>query len=102
MTGSLSEVPNDLTLRVGQSISYPITSAGSVGYVWRLPVQGSAVAARTGPMSETNRPAHTGSLQQALFIIAICPGEAVIDMRLTRVPGQPPRETHRIEVKVIG
>lgn len=97
-------VPSELVLHVGQQQTVPITSAGSVGYVWTLTVTGDAgaIKATTGP-EHPRRPGAPagGSLPQALFVSGVAPGHTVIRLELLRFGRPPPRESHDIEVTVI-
>jgi hypothetical protein len=96
-------VPTELTLHAGERVVIPLTGAGSVGYVWRLTVGGDtrAIDARTGPAEPRPSGAQVaGSLPQALFLLGRAPGRCDIQLRLVRVPGQPPRESHDIVVRV--
>ncbi len=97
-------VPTELALRVGERAVIPLTSAGSVGYVWLLTVSGEAPAIEASAGPEQQRPPDAppgGSLRQALFVLGRAPGRAEIHLRLMRVPGQPPRESHDIAVTVV-
>jgi predicted secreted protein len=101
---SPSAVPFELRLHVGERETIPLTSAGSVGYVWRLTVTGgtSTIAASTGP--ERPRPPDAppgGSLQQALFVTALAPGRSTILLELLRFGRPPARESHEIVVTVV-
>src|SRR5262249_34841697 len=94
-------VPSELTLHVGERETIPLTSAGSVGYVWRMTVTGDAgtVEASTGP--EHPRPPNAprdGSLQQALFVLGLAPGHSTIRLELLRFGRPPPRESHEIAI----
>ncbi len=96
--------PTELTLHVGERKTIPLTSAGSVGYVWQLALTGDArsIKASTGP--EHRRPPNAppgGSLQQALFVSALAPGRSTIRLELLRFGRPPPRESHEIAVTVI-
>ncbi|MEX3940631.1 protease inhibitor I42 family protein [Paraburkholderia sp. BR10937] len=101
---SPSEVPSELTLRVGERKIILLTSAGSVGYVWQLRVTGDTqtIEASTGP-EHARRPDAPpgGSLQQALFVTAVAPGKSAIHLDLLRFGHAPPRESHQITVTVI-
>lgn len=102
--GSPLAVPSELTLHVGERQTIPLTSAGSVGYVWQLTVGGDAqsIDASTGPEHPRPRDAPPGgSLQQALFIAALAPGHSTIELALLRFGKPPPRESHEIAVTVI-
>jgi hypothetical protein len=101
---SQSAPPSELTLHVGEREIVPLTSAGAVGYGWRLTVRGDAqaVEAATGP--EQPRAADAppgGSLQQALFVSAVSPGRATIRLELLRFDRPPARELHEITVTVL-
>lgn len=96
-------LPAKITLHVGERKTFPLTSAGSVGYVWQLVVTGQTgtITASTGP--EHPRPPDAppcGSLQQALFVKALAPGRSTIRLELLRFGRPPPRESHDIEVIV--
>jgi hypothetical protein len=96
--------PSELTLHVGDRVTIPITSAGSVGYVWKLAVAGDAasVAVSTGPEHPRAPDAPPGgSLPQALFVSALAPGHSTIQMELLRFGRPPPRESHQIAVTVV-
>jgi hypothetical protein len=104
MPASPSAVPSELTLHMGERIIIPLTSAGSVGYVWRLSVTGDrqTIEADTGPEhpQQSNAPPG-GSLQQALFVTGVSPGKSVLRLDLLRFGRPPPRESHQIAVTVI-
>ncbi|MBR1221034.1 hypothetical protein JQ557_23755 [Bradyrhizobium sp. U87765 SZCCT0131] len=96
--------PTDLTLHVGERASVPLTSAGSVGYVWQLAIRGdaNAITASIGPAGPRPPDAPSGgSLPQALAVTGRMPGHCLVELRLVRVPGQPPREAHDIAVTVV-
>jgi hypothetical protein len=101
---SPSAVPSELTLHVGERESIPLTSAGSVGYLWQLTVTGesASVEASTGPLHQpaANAPPG-GSLPQALFVTGRSPGRSTIHLQLLRFGRPPPREAHEIAVTVI-
>jgi hypothetical protein len=101
MPESSLAVPTELALHVGHTAKIPLTGAGSVGYVWRVSVDGDAVLAKIGP-ADAQRPAGpaVGSLPQALIIEGRSIGHATIMLRLVREPGRPPREQHEIAVIV--
>jgi hypothetical protein len=104
MPASPSAVPSELTLHVGEREIIPLTSAGAVGYGWRLTVSGDAQAieAATGPERPRAPDAPPGgSLQQALFVSALAPGRATIRLELLRFDRPPPRESHEIAVTVL-
>jgi hypothetical protein len=104
MPASPSAVPSELELHVGEREIIPLTSAGSVGYVWRLTVNGDAQAieAATGPKEPRAPDAPPGgSVQQALFVSARAPGRATIRLELLRSDRLPPRESHEIAVTVL-
>jgi hypothetical protein len=97
-------VPSEIVLHVGQQETVPLTSAGSVGYVWILTLTGDAgaIKASTGP--EHPRPPGAppgGSLPQAVFVSGLSPGRSVIRLELMRFGRPPPREAHEIEITVI-
>ena len=101
---SQSAAPSELTLRVGEREIIPLTSAGAVGYVWRLTVSGDrqVVEAVIGP--EHPKPPgapSVGSLQQALFVSALAPGRCTIGLQLLRTERVPPRESREITISVI-
>lgn len=104
MQASQSAAPSELRLRVGEREILPLTSAGAVGYGWRLTVSGDtqAVQATTGPEHPKAPDAPAGgSLQQALFVTAVAPGRAVVRLELLRFDRPPPRETREIAVTVV-
>jgi hypothetical protein len=97
-------VPSELTLHIGERATIPLTSAGSVGYGWRLTVTGDTrtIESSTGP--ERPRPSDApsgGSLPQALFITALAVGRSTIQLELFRFDRPPPRESHKIVVTVV-
>jgi predicted secreted protein len=101
------ELPTNLTLRAGERISLPLTSAGAVGYWWEMEISGdrSAVAAAVGPLQLPAEPTgepRGGSAPLALFIEALKPGRAEIELTLRRAvsPPPPPREAHHLVVNV--
>ncbi len=101
---SPSAVPSELTLHIGERATIPLTSAGSVGYGWRLTVTGDrrTIDCSTGP--EHPRPPDAppgGSLQQALFLTALAAGRSTIQLELLRFGRPPPRESHKIVVTVV-
>jgi hypothetical protein len=101
---SPSAVPSELTLRVGEREVIPLTSAGSVGYIWRLSVTGDTqtIEASTGPVNPRQPDAPPGgSLQQALFVTGVAPGKSTICLDLLRFDRPPPRESHQIAVTVV-
>jgi Chagasin family peptidase inhibitor I42 len=101
---SPSAVPSELTLRVGERKSIPLTSAGSVGYGWRLTVTGDTQTIETSTGPEHPRPPDAppgGSLQQALFVTGLAPGRSTIRLELLRFGRPPPRESHEIVVTVV-
>lgn len=101
---SPSAVPSELTLHVGERETIPLTSAGAVGYGWRLTVTGDArtIEASTGPEHPRAPDAPPGgSLQQALFVSALAPGRSTIRLELLRFDRPPPRESHEIAVTVL-
>jgi predicted secreted protein len=104
MPGSQLAVPTELTLHVGERKTIPLTSAGSVGYVWQLAVSGEARSIEAGTGPEHERPSDAppgGSLQQALFVSALAPGRCAIRLELLRFGRPPPRESHEITVTVV-
>jgi len=97
-------VPSELILHVGERATFPLTSAGAAGYVWRLTVGGEAqtIAASTGPEhSRTPDAPPAGSRQQALFVSGLAPGHSTIRLELLRFGRPPPRESHDIAVTVL-
>ena len=104
MLGSSLAVPTELTLRVGERVIIPLTSAGSVGYVWRLAVSGDSQAfeASTGPLRPRSPDAPPGgSLPQALVVSGRESGRGAIKLELIRFKVRPPRESHDIDVTVL-
>ncbi len=101
--GSSLAIPTELTLHIGERVTIPLTSAGSVGYGWSLLVSDGdrTVAAAIGPEQPTPQAAPAGgSVQQVLLIVARAPGHCRIELRLKRFGVQPPRESHDIDVTV--
>ena len=101
--GSSLAIPTELKLRVGERVTYPLTSAGSVGYGWTLSVSDGdrTVAVAIGPEQQTPQTAPAGgSFQQVLSIVARAPGHSRVELRLMRFGVQPPRESHDIDVTV--
>jgi hypothetical protein len=99
-----SAVPSELTLHVGEREIIPLTSAGAVGYGWRLSVTGDTqtIEASTGPEHPRWPDAPPGgSLQQALFVTGVAPGKSTVRLDLLRFGRPPPRESHQIAVTVI-
>lgn len=91
-------------LHVGERESIPLTSAGSVGYVWQLTVGGDAgtIDASTGPLQPGGPDLPPGgSRRQALFVTALAPGRSTIRLQLLRFGRPPPREAHEIAVTVV-
>lgn len=96
-------VPTELTLHVGERVTIPLTSAGSVGYGWTLSVSDGdrTISAAVGPEQPGSPDAPPGgSVQQVLSIVARAPGRSMVQLRLMRFSGQPPRESHDIDVTV--
>jgi hypothetical protein len=102
-------LPSELSLRVDERATFPLTGAGSVGYFWRLVVSGKAgvIEAATGsehepPLRPVREP-HGGSVRQALFVRGCAPGRVTIRLELARLGTgvRAPREAYAMVVTVV-
>ena len=76
-----------------------LTSAGSVGYEWRIVVDGDAVAARIVSEKPPQMPPG-GSVPLFLVVRGLKRGTAAVHLRLIRDPAAPSRETLEVGVTV--
>lgn len=91
----------ELTVAVGAERSLPVTSAGAVGYEWRIAAAGDTAAADARITSARPPDAPPGgSTALALTVRGVHPGAVTFHLTLGRGPAVPPRETLDVAVTV--
>lgn len=98
------DLPGDLTLRAGQSASFPLRGALGSGNTWTVTTSdaGSVGASIDITPPETAGPrASPAWAAETLVVHAVTPGTAVVRARLARSwAPEPPADEHMITVTV--
>ena len=95
----VSSLVRRIELGVGGECRITLTSAGSVGYEWRIVVDGDAVEARIVSEKPPDLPPG-GSVPLFLAVRGLKRGAATVHLRLIRDPAALPRETLEIAATV--
>jgi len=106
------ELPDIVSLKVGEKLTLRFRGRGSAGYSWSYTVEGDpdvvSVTAEPPDMpiadSTRNLPPSTGSADELFTVLAIEPGSATIHFSQRRAwePNRPSLSEHALQVFVQG